>query len=202
MMSYRLAVLFLACLLAPPVHAASDGFKEGNVLEEGTNTAIAGAVVVVRWQDRSLGRQTGCLHAESAVTDAQGRYRVPAWQAPAALPGQGAEPVVTVYKQGFQQSGMYGRNRDTQYLKPSVQERKARLDYLLHLNHMTECHAAGDSRKNLLLLKRALYEEALNTAVTEDEKETVSKLRLDVEAIEKGQVGAAGSDGERRGGTR
>ncbi len=185
MMPYRLAMLFLACLLAPPVHAASDSFKEGNVLEEGTNTAIAGAVVVIRWQDRSLGRKTGCLHAESAVTDAQGRYRIPAWQTPSAIPGQDVEPVVTVYKQGFQQSGMYGRNRDTQYLKPSVQERKARLDYLLHINHIIECHAAGDSRKNLLLLKRALYEEALNTAVTDEDKKIVDALRAAIEATAK-----------------
>ncbi|MEX2164325.1 MAG: carboxypeptidase-like regulatory domain-containing protein [Sulfuricaulis sp.] len=185
MMSYRIAVLFLACLLAPSVHAASDSFKEGSVLQDGTDTAIAGAVVVVRWQDRSLGRQTGCLHTESAVTDAQGRYRVPAWQTPSEIPGPGAEPVVTVYKQGFQQSRMHGRNRDTQYLKPSVQERKARLDYLLRINHIIECHAAGDSRKNLLPLKQALYQEALEMAVTEEDKKTVDELQASIEATAK-----------------
>lgn len=184
--AYGFAVLGLTLLLAFPASAASDSFKEGSVLEDGTDAAIPGALVVVRWEDRTLGRSpTGCVRVEAAVTDAQGRYRVPNWQSPTAMPGRGAEPVVTVHKPGYQQTRLYGRSRDTQYLKPSVQERAARLDYLSHINRMTECHAAGDSRKNLLPLKQALYQEALEMAVTEADKKTVDALRAAIEATAK-----------------
>ena len=54
----------------------------GQVLDEVTNEPIAGAVVVVEWHAKHTNfveEDVECLHVETAVTDAKGRYRVAAW---------------------------------------------------------------------------------------------------------------------------
>lgn len=183
MKRYRLPMLWL--VLFPLVCSGSGDFREGTVLDDETQVPIAGAMVIVRWQDRSLGRgPSACVHAESAITDTQGRYRVSAWQPPTALPGIGITPVVTVHQKGYQQTRLHLRTHEIQYLKRSTQARKARLDYLWHISELTDCHAAGAGQKNLAL-KRALYQEASEIAETEDEKDIVSMLRAAIDANEK-----------------
>lgn len=200
MKAYRFALLFLTLFFAPPLSAVSGGFREGKVLEDGTDRAIPGAIVVVHWRNHTVARGTaGCVHVESAITDEQGRYRLTGPQPPSAIPSEDLEPIVTVYMSGYQQNRRRGRSV-TQYLKPSVVEPKTRLDQLWHVNRMTECLAAGDGRKNLLPLKRAIYKEALDIAETDEEKQAVNQLKLVVDAIEKGQVWGAAGVGNRSGG--
>ena len=57
---------------------------KGQVLEAETNKPIPGAIVVVRWHGTwapPAGTST-CYHVESAMTDAEGRYKTPAWTGP------------------------------------------------------------------------------------------------------------------------
>jgi len=68
----------LSTLLAGAAHAGTSG----QVLDEVTNQPIAGAVVVVEWQamhTNFVEADRECLHVETAVTDAKGRYRVASW---------------------------------------------------------------------------------------------------------------------------
>lgn len=188
MKSYRFALLFLMSFVTFPFDAVAGDFREGKVVEDGTSAAVPGAIVVITWQNRASARgPAGCLHVESTVTDEYGRYRLPGSQLPSTIRSEELEPVVTVYAPGYQQD--YRRARSvTQYLKPSAVERKMRLDYLWHVNRMTDCLAAGDGRKNVLPLKRAIYREAFDIAETEEDKQAVNQLKLAVDAVEKGQV--------------
>jgi uncharacterized GH25 family protein len=52
----------------------------GRVVDAGTGTPIAGAVVLVNWQLKGMeGFPQGQLAIFERVTDAQGRFEIPAW---------------------------------------------------------------------------------------------------------------------------
>jgi hypothetical protein len=184
----QLAV-FLALLPVVPLSAASDGLQEGRVLEAETETPIAGAIVVVRWQDRTLRRSpAGCLHVESAVTDENGQYRSAGWQLPSAMSARRVEPIVTVYKPGYVQIGRPRGRGTTQYLRPWAREREARLDYLSYLNRLTECPASDGSWKSLLTLKQALHQEAIAIAESDAEKVLAGRFGYSAGSIERGMA--------------
>ncbi len=55
----------------------------GQVLDQETGQAIAGAIVSARWYATGSGSMgggtSGCRHLETTKTDAEGRYRIPGW---------------------------------------------------------------------------------------------------------------------------
>lgn len=96
---------------APPcyskeIHFAS-GF-EGRVTDRETGQPIEGAIVVVKWGGSARSMATGmfiCLHVAHAITDKDGRYRVPAWKSHAPqFSVDGFGWTVDAYKSGYGQS--------------------------------------------------------------------------------------------------
>jgi len=183
---------FLALnVLSLPACALSGGAIEGQVLEEGANKPVAQAIVVVKWVgsvSKFVDSQGVCVHVETAITDHEGRYHTPSWSASSTV---GPEilvsrliPVFTAYKPGYKQV-----EKETDfplYLKPFTGERGERLEYLKRTSRVTGCHSAGESEKNLLPLRNALYQEALQLVQTKDDQKVLEDLLYSKEIAEFG----------------
>lgn len=180
--------------------AYSGGPLDGYVLEERTNKPIPGAIVVVRWQGTAFSfvdTHTVCMHVESATTDDQGRYHIASWRKSAEPVGvRNLEPIVTAHKAGYEWSSVFSEN--VQYLKPRTGSVDVRLIYLLRVSSATRCGEAKASEKNLLPLKKALYQEASAIASTPEDKEKAETLLFGLESLEFGSVEALNRTIERR----
>ena len=81
--------LLLALFLIQPLTACAftDGPFEGQVLDYDTGKPIPGAIAVALWKSSTLDSGQGvCVHAETAVSGADGKYHIPRWwQAPPVL---------------------------------------------------------------------------------------------------------------------
>jgi hypothetical protein len=179
-----LAFVSIAALsLSSTACAYSGGPIEGKVLEEATDKPIAGAIVVVRCEGTAFSfveSPTVCIHVESATTDKDGRYRIPAWRA-SAKPWSvhGIEPIVTAYKAGYQWPKRPPKSLgdEVQYLTPFRGTRGRRLEFLERVLDATRCGSQNDSEKNLHALFFGMYEEAKGIAVSRDDAEIVDTLR-------------------------
>lgn len=59
---------------------SSSGLREGRVRDARTGEPIGEAYVIARWMGTlSATGQTACVHAESGVSDDEGRYRIVDW---------------------------------------------------------------------------------------------------------------------------
>lgn len=78
-----LSILGLCLLSSTACTQAGDHVVSGVVLDYETKKPIEGAIVVIQWtHDRSQiveSRSMVCFHVETAVTDAEGRFKTPAW---------------------------------------------------------------------------------------------------------------------------
>ncbi len=194
-------VAALMLLLALPACAASLSSKtiEGKVLEEGTNKPIPNAVVVARWQGHVGYTGTVCYHVEGAISDGNGVYHIPAWKKPSPYGDiSHQEHIVTAYKPGYRLADRYPVNNPL--LKPITGTREERLKVIRTAS--VSCGSAGQSQKNLLPLAKALYEEALGLAKTEDDKKIVNNLLFSLEIIELGYEAAEQRDIERHRGQK
>lgn len=190
----RFIRLLLVSILFVPLSACglSSGPIEGRVLDLDTKQPVAGAIVVVRWEGTHLipfaDTQSSCYHAESAVTDDEGRYRIARWSAPSKGPLFTEDyKSFTVYKVGYSHfmESRYGESEDTKkniyFLKAFKGSREERLKYLNRVSNATECASAGDSYASLLPLRRAVFEEAQPLAQTQAEKELVDAFLFNLE---------------------
>lgn len=190
-------LLVIAMLLAPlPACALSGGPVEGQVLEAETTISIPHAIVVARWNGTYSAiaeTRTVCYHVETATTDAEGRYRIPAWSAKSKGPFFSPEAMaITVYKpdyetyipRGYARSEAYRKN--IRYLKPFTGGREERLKYLERVFGSTGCGAQDESEKNLIPFFKALQDEVQNLAQTKEEKKLVESIRYALEKIELG----------------
>ena len=191
---HRFSVFMLIAALSLPTSgcAYSGGPIKGKVLEEGTDKPLADAIVVVRWQGTAFSfieSPTVCIHVESATTDKDGRYRIPAWRASVEPSGvRGIEPIVTPYKAGYQwplrpPESLGG---GVQYLRPFTGTREEQLKYLRSLSGK-ECGSRDDYARKLIPLYRALYDEAKSIAVTQEEKHIAGGLHYSLDRLELGE---------------
>ena len=181
------AVLFLA-LLPLTACALSGKAIEGKVVEQGTHKPIPNAIVIARWHgtvSALVDAQTVCVHVESATTDAQGNYRLLPWRKSSTMgPVFDVQPIVTAHKPGYRLAEEYPET--TPRLVPFTGTRGERLKYLLWVLGTTSCGAQDESEKNLISLRKALYEEALKLAQTKEDQKTVEAIRYDLEILELG----------------
>lgn len=200
----RCLSLLLVVLGAAPLAACaySGGPVEGHVREEGSDRPIPGAIVIVRWQGSAFSfveSPTVCIHVELATTDEQGRFRTSAWRAEVEPAGvRHLTASVVAHKTGYEWSNVLAKTEEIQYLKPSTQSRAERLDYLSRVSSATRCGEAGASGRNLLMLKKALHEEAKQIAVTAQDRDAVETLLFGVESLEFGSMEALRRMEERR----
>lgn len=190
-----LSLVFLTSLLPFTACALSEVAIEGKVLEEGTGKPVSGAIVVARWSGTAFSfveSPTVCVHVLTTMTDAEGRYRFPAWRKEPPLRGvRDVHPIVIAYKPGYETYTPLGHARSEEYkkniryLKPFTGTGEERLAYLSRM--AVSCSDKKEIEIDLLPLYKALYEEAENLAVTkkEDKLKVLYRLR-DVERLELG----------------
>ncbi|WP_461573349.1 transthyretin-like family protein [Sulfuricaulis sp.] len=194
--------VFLFVLWLPLTACAVSGDAiDGQVMKEGTNKPIPGAIVVVRWQGNAGGpvdSSTICYHVETATTDEQGRFHIKAWKTTEEAVGLHTtwyqrlfmgptifdrEVMTTAYRPGYTFSTKPSE-KNTVWLKPFTGTREERFKDLVRVS--TSCGSAGESERNLLPLIKALYAEASSIATTAKEKEITDNILMSSEAIEFG----------------
>jgi hypothetical protein len=190
---YLLHCILLGLLSLPLTACAlSGGPIEGQVLEEGANQPIAGAIVVARWNGTAFSfveSPTVCVHVLTTTTDAEGKYRLPAWRKESPIKGvRDIHPTVTAHKAGYELARRYQVNNPL--LTPFTGTRAERLEYLLRVSSATRCGESGASEKNLLPLKKSLYEEAKSIAKTAEDQNKVETLLFGLESLEFGSIEA------------
>lgn len=167
---YRGALILSLITLAACVSAGKVWpERTGVVLDGEIRQPIEGAIVVARWIgtiSQLVDSQTTCYHVESTRTDAQGRYRIPAWT---KLPGKVGHNEVqfTAYKAGYVHTRT-DRATGDQYLRVDKRGSKERFEYLDRA--AVFCPDADESMRELLPLYKALYAEASNLANTNEER--------------------------------
>jgi hypothetical protein len=88
-------------------HAAKE--VHGRVVDDATGSPLPGVIVVGQWQPYYVGPvhapgHRGVLHVAETVTDAQGRYVIPAWGPKPLPPGaeiRHADPALSFFKPGY-----------------------------------------------------------------------------------------------------
>lgn len=177
MINLKSPLLLLSLLLGLSAFAAcattftlSSEPIEGVVREEGTDKPVPEAIVVVRWQGHLGYTGTVCYHAETTTTNAEGKYRIPAWSKPSPYGNISDRTWLSwAHKPGYQYARVQ-RTKRIDILQPFIGGREERLKYLRRANGATSCGSAGESEKNLYPLRKAIYEEAKQIAKTDFEK--------------------------------
>jgi len=98
----------LVLLLTIPVtsHALTAGPVDGQVLDYDSGQPIEGAIIVGLWKGnlfQIVESKSVCVHAESTVSDANGRYHIDGWAGPSFALGVYLE--TSAYKAGYQRVG-------------------------------------------------------------------------------------------------
>jgi hypothetical protein len=196
-----LGLAALALLLQACSSSLSGGPIYGKVLDERFDRPIPDVFVIARWTCQA-GHDSGaaCYHVSASTTDAQGRYEFPAWK----KEGKDycvAHPYVYLraYKPGYAESDFSSVLKEITHLQPFTGGTEERMGYLRRVSSSTGCLEAGESMKNLLPLKRALYEEARSIAVTPADKQLVENLLSISEFIEFGYDASIKRAAERSG---
>ena len=181
--------LFAPVFLPLTACALSGKAIEGQVLEEGTNKPIDGAIVTARWSGNNwsglVHSQTTCYHVETTVSDEQGRFHIKHWSDPQREKSffvNERSVIVFAYKPGYVNALPVG---DTVYLKPFTGGRGERFAYLVR-TYGSGCGATDGSEKNSILLLRAQYQEAQGLVQTPEEKRMLEFLLYGLETTEIG----------------
>ena len=194
-----LSLLLTLLVLANGCTAQEWPERRGQVLEAGTNKPIPGAIVIVRWKGTAsiwpADAQTQCYHVESATSNERGEYVIPAWRETADQRLLGDKQVFTdAFKPGYARSPEYFKQesyrKNIELLESFKGTRGERLAELRRFNEATSCPDAGESKKNRLVLQKAVYEEARSLAITPADREIVNKLLFGLESEQFGSMEA------------
>ncbi len=184
-------MLLLPTLLPLSACGLSGGPLSGQVLEEGTHKPVPGAIVVVKWVGSVpafADSQTVCVHVESTVTDQQGKYELPGWSKPSTVGPvvMNLGPVVTAYKPSYGWLEKPSQKEEIVYLAQFRGTTSERLDFLLRVLGNTSCGSQDESEKNLINVRKALYEEAQNLSRIKEDGRKVEAILYDLEILELG----------------
>lgn len=166
--------------------AHSGGPIEGRVVEDGTNRAVPGAIVVAFWQGSTfelVESHTVCYHVESASTDTQGVYRIPRWSGTTSFFVSDPQVHVFAYYPGYLWNGriLTGVKDETTFVVKSATgsgaERFKTLSQLFGIFGGCSSATAGMSFKALLPLKSEIYKEMKSLAKSPAELMRVKQLR-------------------------
>jgi hypothetical protein len=138
---------------------------DGVVLDESTGKPIAGAIVVVTWmgdESKFVDSGSNCYHAETARTDANGKWHTSAWSRPWSTRNFGISlrgPVGEAYKPGYIDPPILSPIEKI-LLAPHTGTKDDYFEYLSKIRNRNWCDPYGESRKNLLLFYKAIADEA------------------------------------------
>jgi hypothetical protein len=158
---------------------------DGHVLDAKTGHPISGAYVIYLWRAGVIPTSFSghnapdiCYHAAGAVTDAQGRFHIDAWQKPQRYNVPNREPTAWAYAPGYVPDGVpppTGPEReptmhpnDVIRLQPSHATGDERLEELWNFIRRG-CMHGGDSQRNLFPILKAAYDEAKSLAVSPEQ---------------------------------
>lgn len=171
--------------------ASASGPINGQVLELATKTPIANAHVFLDWAGEVSGwadTQSVCIHAESTVSDQQGRFKTPAWSEETKHGGRmrSSVPTIEPYKPGYvvsYSSDEWAKayKKGILLMEPYKGTNQERLQYLLDLSNRVQCF--GTDQKSLFQMRRAIYQEAKSLAVSDQDKHTVQGIRYNAVSI-------------------
>jgi hypothetical protein len=158
-------------------------FQPLKIRNDGSEKPIVGAIVLARWED-DVYHGTVCFHVESTITDAEGRYHIPAWEKKHIWGNTGNQRVhVRPHKAGYRWTDKHIKN-ELRSLTLDNRTREQRLEYLRTLS--PGCGSRDESEKNQLPLLRAVYEAAESIAITKEDMRTLNGILYKLEIIELG----------------
>ena len=191
-MKFLIKLMTLAVfLLSLQACALSSGQINGQVLEERTGQPIPDAIVVVTWKGdwwAVVESSTVCYHVETARTDAQGKYHIPAWSSPWKVENLivfNREVYADAYKPGYTWPINLGNTPKNIFLARFKGTPAHRLESFAR-DGGYGCGFTDGSAKNMAIFFRARYEEAKNLAVTKEELDLVDGLLTGAESLELG----------------
>lgn len=192
MTSLKKTLLVFSLLIALPACATTFTLSsepiEGVVREEGTNKPVPEAIVVVRWQGHLGYSGTICYHVETTKSDAEGRYRIPAWSKPSPYGNITDRTWLSwVYKPGYQYARVQ-RIKGVSYIQPFTGTREDRFKYLFRLDQsIASCRSPEAEEENLVTFYRALYEEMKALAESREEADFADGYLKRAETLELGR---------------
>jgi hypothetical protein len=167
--------------MVPCAWALSGGPISGQVVDQSTGKPVRDAIVVVHWNGTwprfPVESITACYHVETARTDANGVYRIPAWKRPWSISDLTftAEPnSYRVFKPGYTLRDIVAGS--TFSMAPYAGSVGWYFDNVLSLPGWT-CHRAREDRKNEYRLFKAMADEAQALAETPDQQSLADMLR-------------------------
>ena len=211
-LSVVIGVLLSACAgtLAPREVVYWPAIR-GQVLEDGTEQPIPGAMLVARWSGVGAYSHSECFHVEAATSDAQGNYVIPAWtnhDDSNRLTYQSVQ--LTVYAPGYirvRSSGPFtneetyntyknftdwieGAARTVKYLRKDTGTVRERLDYLR--DEIVGCGDRYVENAKLLAFYTAIRDEVSNIPEAEGQAKIkiwvqnhIDKIEIGFDAAEK-----------------
>jgi len=180
-----LHILWLFMMLMPVFSltacASAGGYVSGKVIDADTSEPMQGVHVMIDWYgDINLYVQSDseCIHADSAVTDANGKFRFHPWvkETHRITPGS-VDWSLNFFMEGY--SEVWKRRReasDNLYRMTKFEgTNNERFEYLKqHFNH-TGCD--DDDVEKFIPVMRSMYKESKEVAVTKDDYEFVYFIR-------------------------
>jgi hypothetical protein len=186
----------------------------GRVVEETSEKPIAGVHVVARWLGSITYSHTVCFHAASAITDANGEYRIPVWQKKHKR-GRSDDQRISMafYAAGYRSNKFLRKtfqrdslmsiteavdHRTRSVLPDSVgagpwkdtllQESGTDEERLQYISKgLLGCDSEDGSEMNLIPFTKAVFEESKSLVSTKEEKSKVGVLLYHLEALEMGE---------------
>ncbi len=157
----------------------------GQVVDAATRQPVPGAHVAFLW--RSTVNPSGftghnsrdiCFHAAATITDAQGRFDVPAWSKWKTYDVDAVDPTVLVYAPGFEPIQKHLHSEPSDEPVDHLRERYAlnafagTADQRIHMLFFglanQHCDWGGESKKSLVPLLKGIYIEARSLPVSPD----------------------------------
>jgi hypothetical protein len=184
-----LVVASIALLLAACTTTLQAPAISGRVLDQDTNRPLAGAVVLAYWNgDVPIfpESRTYCFEILSAITDAEGNYRLPSWRRTYwESEIHGPQVHFLPYYPGYIWSRThYGSsdNEATFLMVHDKSSREARFEALSKMFGSTGCgwYYAGSSMKNFVPFGTGIAKELKSLAQSPKELERLQQIRESV----------------------
>lgn len=160
------------------------GTVSGRVIDASTGLPVPDAIVVVLWHGSwtkiFAESSSGCYHAETARTDADGRFTTPAWVRPFSATDLRLTPDYVgyaAYKPGYWRAENADLSEKPQkILIAPFKGTKAQYVQTVLWSGGWNCLQAGASSKNLYRLRKAIADEAKALAETPMDRQQAMRM--------------------------
>jgi hypothetical protein len=163
--------------------ALSSGPIEGRVLDESTGQPVAGAIVVTTWNASDWSglavTRRVCYHVETATSDANGKFRIPAWSDGLSARGLFMHDHVVAaeaYKAGYVRPKTITDKPEIVWVAPFKGTKDEYFDYLEVVAGSNNCSGGGESRRTLYRLYEPLAGEAKSIAESREQNRLAKKF--------------------------